>query len=111
MAKIKVCSPHFSQLSHLLTELAQNELAVDDFLEADDSRMVAEGLVLIVYSIEQSIHTESPDITDRFDFTFLFGDLNFRLDLSRLHADWLISRRGRTIKFPTSFIFHSNGIF
>lgn len=33
------------------------------------------------------------DLTDRFDFTFLFGDLNFRLDISRLHADWLISRR------------------
>ena len=32
------------------------------------------------------------DLTDRFDYTFLFGDLNFRLDISRLHADWLISR-------------------
>jgi hypothetical protein len=52
MAKIKVCSPHFSQVSHLLTNLAQNELAVDDFLEADDPRMVAEGLVPLVYSIE-----------------------------------------------------------
>ncbi len=46
-----------------------------------------------------------PDITDRFDFTFLFGDLNFRLDLSRLHADWLISRRGMTINFPNIFYF------
>lgn len=33
------------------------------------------------------------DLTDRFDYTFIFGDLNFRLDISRLHADWLISRR------------------
>jgi len=33
------------------------------------------------------------DLTDRFDYSFLFGDLNFRLDISRLHADWLISRR------------------
>ncbi len=33
------------------------------------------------------------DLTDKFDFTFLFGDLNFRLDISRLHADWLISRQ------------------
>lgn len=32
------------------------------------------------------------DLTDRFDYTFLFGDLNFRLDISRLHADWLIAR-------------------
>lgn len=34
------------------------------------------------------------DITDRFDFSFVFGDLNFRLDITRLHADWLISRKG-----------------
>ena len=36
------------------------------------------------------------DITDRFDYTFFCGDLNFRLDISRLHADWLIARQGRT---------------
>lgn len=53
----------------------QGELAVDDFLANDDPRLTGE------------------DLTDRFDFTFLFGDLNFRLDISRLHADWLISRR------------------
>ena len=48
--------------------------------------------------------TETPiDITDKFDFTFLCGDLNFRLDLSRLHADWLISRQGNHI--PWIFIF------
>ena len=34
------------------------------------------------------------DLTDKFDYTFLFGDLNFRLDISRLHADWLISHQG-----------------
>ncbi|CAE6456293.1 unnamed protein product [Rhizoctonia solani] len=33
------------------------------------------------------------DITDAFDYTFIFGDLNFRLNVSRLHADWLISRQ------------------
>lgn len=48
---------------------------MDDFLPAGDPRIMAE------------------DLTDRFDFTFLFGDLNFRLDISRLHADWLISRQ------------------
>ncbi|KAF8501421.1 DNase I-like protein, partial [Russula emetica] len=68
---------HEGKVPHRLANLTKikNELAVDDFLQPDDPRMVAE------------------DITDRFDFTFLFGDLNFRLDLSRLHADWLISRR------------------
>jgi hypothetical protein len=48
MAKIKVRSPHSSQGSHLLTKLAQNELAVDDFLQPDDPRMVAEGLMFLV---------------------------------------------------------------
>ncbi|KDN50578.1 hypothetical protein RSAG8_01076, partial [Rhizoctonia solani AG-8 WAC10335] len=33
------------------------------------------------------------DITNTFDYTFIFGDLNFRLNVSRLHADWLISRQ------------------
>jgi len=55
--------------------ITQGELTVDDFLTSDDSRFMAE------------------DLTDRFDHTFIFGDLNFRLDISRLHADWLISRR------------------
>lgn len=34
------------------------------------------------------------EITDRYDHSFIFGDLNFRLDVSRLHADWLITRKG-----------------
>ena len=53
----------------------QGELVVDDFLTNDDRRFMGE------------------DLTDRFDHTFIFGDLNFRLDISRLHADWLISRK------------------
>lgn len=42
------------------------------------------------------------DITDKFDFTFLCGDLNFRLDITRLHADWLISRKGIELFFGGS---------
>ena len=70
---------------------------MDDFLKADDPRIVAEGLGTCqsIYA-SRLMSRNPPDITDRFDFTFLFGDLNFRLDLSRLHADWLISRRGTT---------------
>lgn len=60
--------------ARLLTFI-QGGLSVDDFLTNDDPRFMGE------------------DLTDRFDYTFLFGDLNFRLDISRLHADWLISRR------------------
>ncbi|KAH7884604.1 hypothetical protein F5I97DRAFT_1890616 [Phlebopus sp. FC_14] len=68
---------HEGKINHRLANLAKikSALAVDDFLQPDDPRMMAE------------------DITGRFDFTFLCGDLNFRLDITRLHADWLISRQ------------------
>ncbi|KAI5115634.1 hypothetical protein M0805_008636 [Coniferiporia weirii] len=52
----------------------KSELSVNEFLSQDDPRVMAE------------------DLTDKFDHTFVFGDLNFRLDVTRLHADWLISR-------------------
>ncbi|EAU85326.2 hypothetical protein CC1G_07596 [Coprinopsis cinerea okayama7 len=61
--------------SHLAAHEGRTELEVDDFLPEDDPRKRAE------------------DLTDRFDFTFLCGDLNFRLDITRLHADWLIARQ------------------
>ncbi|PIL29893.1 hypothetical protein GSI_08102 [Ganoderma sinense ZZ0214-1] len=68
---------HEGKVNHRLADLAKikAELAVDDFLSPNDPRFMAE------------------DITDRFDVAFIFGDLNFRLDLTRLHADWLISRK------------------
>ncbi|KAG8213211.1 hypothetical protein J3R82DRAFT_11676 [Butyriboletus roseoflavus] len=67
---------HEGKVHHRLANLAKikAELAVDDFLQPHDPRTTRE------------------DITDRFDYTFLCGDLNFRLDITRLHADWLISR-------------------
>ena len=34
------------------------------------------------------------EITDIYDHSFVFGDLNFRLDVSHLHAGWLIGRKG-----------------
>ncbi|CDO74365.1 hypothetical protein BN946_scf184355.g13 [Trametes cinnabarina] len=68
---------HEGKVHHRLADLAKikAELSVDDFLTPQDPRFMAE------------------DITDRFDFTFIFGDLNFRLDITRLHADWLIARK------------------
>lgn len=68
---------HEGKIHHRLANLAKikAELSVDDFLPPDDSRVMAE------------------DLTDKFDFTFLCGDLNFRLDITRLHADWLLSRK------------------
>ncbi|KAJ7574421.1 hypothetical protein C8J56DRAFT_1017375 [Mycena floridula] len=75
---------HEGKVHHRLANLAKikylrPELALEDFLKADDPRVMAE------------------DLTDKYDHTFLFGDLNFRLDISRLHADWLISRQGSSI--------------
>ncbi|KAF8072118.1 inositol polyphosphate phosphatase [Lyophyllum atratum] len=68
---------HEGKVKHRLSNLAKikAELSVDDFLANDDPRVMAE------------------DLTDKFDYTFLCGDLNFRLDISRLHADWLMSRK------------------
>ncbi|KAF8807082.1 DNase I-like protein [Phlegmacium glaucopus] len=68
---------HEGKVHHRVANLSKikAELDVDTFLSADDPRIMA------------------GDLTDKFDFTFLCGDLNFRLDVSRLHADWLISRR------------------
>ncbi|TFK80301.1 DNase I-like protein [Polyporus arcularius HHB13444] len=68
---------HEGKVHNRLADLAKikAELSVDDFLSPDDPRFMAE------------------DITDRFDSTFIFGDLNFRLDITRLHADWLISQK------------------
>lgn len=68
---------HGRKINHRLANLMKikSELSVDDFLASDDPRIMAE------------------DLTDKFDYTFLCGDLNFRLDITRLHADWLLSRR------------------
>lgn len=56
-------------------EKIKSELHLDCFLPESDPRAQAE------------------DITDRYDTVFWMGDLNFRLDISRLHADWLVSRK------------------
>ncbi|TFY62188.1 hypothetical protein EVJ58_g4021 [Rhodofomes roseus] len=68
---------HEGKVQHRIADFAKikAELDVDDFLAPDDPRIMSE------------------DITDKFDYTFLCGDLNFRLDITRLHADWLISRK------------------
>ncbi|GAA5907517.1 hypothetical protein JCM5296_004103 [Sporobolomyces johnsonii] len=50
-----------------------DELDVDDYWEASGR-----------------VGPKPKNITDRFDQTFFLGDLNFRLNISRLHADWLI---------------------
>ncbi|WVQ98607.1 hypothetical protein IAU59_005737 [Kwoniella sp. CBS 9459] len=68
---------HTGRLHARLSNIAKikSELRLDCFLPKDDPRANVE------------------DITERFDTTFWCGDLNFRLELSRLHADWLIEQK------------------
>lgn len=56
-------------------EKIKRELKVDTFLPADDPR------------------NEDNDLTACFDYAFWFGDLNFRVDISRKHADWLMMQK------------------
>jgi hypothetical protein len=59
--------------------------------------MIRESCLKVIFGYHLFSLTNSDgsvDLTDKFDHTFLCGDLNFRLDLSRLHADWLISNKG-----------------
>ncbi|KDR76398.1 hypothetical protein GALMADRAFT_247864 [Galerina marginata CBS 339.88] len=88
---------HEGKINHRLANFAKikDELAVDDFLTSDDPRRIAE------------------DVMDRFDFAFLLGDLNFRLDISRLHADWLISRQdyAQAFEFDQLNTLMKQGIF
>ena len=53
----------------------QKSLSVDTFLPPNDSR------------------NNKEDITERFDFTWIMGDLNMRVDITRKHADWLIMNK------------------
>ncbi|GAA5918809.1 hypothetical protein JCM6882_006354 [Rhodosporidiobolus microsporus] len=55
------------------------------------------------------------ELSERFDQTFFMGDLNFRLSISRLHADWLI--RGKDFVTALRFdqlravLAEANGVF
>ncbi|WVF72323.1 hypothetical protein IAT40_007136 [Kwoniella sp. CBS 6097] len=68
---------HTGRLHARLSNIAKikSDLRLDCFLPKDDPR------------------ANIDDITERFDTTFWCGDLNFRLELSRLHADWLIEQK------------------
>lgn len=56
-------------------EKIKKELKVDTFLPKDDPR------------------NDDDDLTTCFDYAFWFGDLNFRVDITRQHADWLIKKQ------------------
>ncbi|KLT43327.1 DNase I-like protein [Cutaneotrichosporon oleaginosum] len=53
----------------------KSELKPNCFLAPDDPRVAM------------------PDVTDRFDTTFWCGDLNFRVDITPLHAKWLLKEQ------------------
>ncbi|ORX39732.1 hypothetical protein BD324DRAFT_606986 [Kockovaella imperatae] len=68
---------HTARVNARLSNIAKikSELRLDTFLAKDDQL------------------NELEDLTDRFDTVFWCGDLNFRLDLSRLHAEWLVEKK------------------
>ncbi|WFD36262.1 hypothetical protein MCUN1_003140 [Malassezia cuniculi] len=53
----------------------RTELDVDTFLPKNDPRRRLQ------------------DVTQRFDYSFWFGDMNFRIDATRKHADWLLMNK------------------
>lgn len=59
----------------------KSELDIDCFQDSVQDEALKEQL------------DELDDITDRFDSCFWFGDLNFRLTISRLHADFLLKSK------------------
>lgn len=68
---------HEGRLQTRLDNIAKikRELRVDTYLPADDPRNASE------------------DVTEMFDHSFWFGDLNFRVDITRQHADWLMKTK------------------
>ena len=68
---------HTARVNVRLANIAKikADLRIDTFLAKDDPLQ------------------ELEDLTDRFDTVFWCGDLNFRLDLSRLHTEWLIEKK------------------
>ncbi|CAO1628305.1 unnamed protein product [Sympodiomycopsis kandeliae] len=68
---------HEGRLRTRLDNVAKikRELRVDTYLPADDPRNASE------------------DVTEMFDHSFWFGDLNFRVDITRQHADWLMKTK------------------
>lgn len=59
----------------------KTEMVIDDFTQKIEDQHLKDEL------------DNMPDITDRFDSCFWFGDLNFRLNISRLHADFLLKSK------------------
>ncbi|CAG8615349.1 10448_t:CDS:2 [Cetraspora pellucida] len=46
-----------------------------------------------------------PNVTDRFDYTFWFGDMNYRIDLPRLEVDQLISKKDLKVSVYRYYVF------
>ncbi|KAL9940753.1 hypothetical protein V8E36_000241 [Tilletia maclaganii] len=68
---------HEGKVATRLQNIARikEKLDCDTFLPSNDPRNMSE------------------DVTERFDHVFWFGDLNFRIDITRQHADWLLMKK------------------
>lgn len=73
--------------------LAAHAKRLDARLANIDKIKTELGKNLNCFLPEDDPQAQEADIVERFDTTFWFGDLNFRLDVSRLHADWLVQHK------------------
>lgn len=80
-------SAHLAAHQNNVSARKQNITKIKEELEIDhfETRITEEN--------ERERLNELTDVTQRFDVCFWFGDLNFRVQISRLHADFLIQSK------------------
>ncbi|GAA6024517.1 hypothetical protein JCM11491_006684 [Sporobolomyces phaffii] len=87
-------SLHFasSRLLFVSAHLAAHASAVE-FRKANVTKILEELVVDDFWESSGKLGPKPKNLTDRFDSTYFLGDLNFRLNVTRLHSDWLIARK------------------
>ncbi|GJN91942.1 hypothetical protein Rhopal_004967-T1 [Rhodotorula paludigena] len=61
-----------------------------EFRKANTTKILDELVVDDFWESSGKMGPKPKQLIDRFDSVFFAGDLNFRLNISRLHADWLV---------------------
>lgn len=80
-----------SRLLFVNSHLAAHASKVD--ARVANIKKISTDLVVDSYLPSEDPRNKLPDVTQRFDYSFWFGDLNFRIDTTRKHADWLIMNK------------------
>ncbi|CAO1627324.1 unnamed protein product [Parajaminaea phylloscopi] len=80
-----------TRLLFVNSHLAAHEGRVQTRL--DNVAKIKRELRLNTFLSPEEQASQSDDVTEMFDHAFWFGDLNFRVDITRKHADWLIMNK------------------